>query len=409
MAITQTSPPVITGECKVGEELTATSGTYASGEVKNTKWYYSDNGGTDWAVKGLFTTRLLTAEDVGRIFKVADVVQEGEADPEEFDSEKTGVVYPADTTIGPVTISGPATGVVGEAVNFTADNTGDSEYLTYAWVVEGEGVNCEIADATSNPVAITFSEPAAAANITVTVSTVDNTCTDSPQTAEKVYDSQVTPPEPEPGAELGKKTDTVLEGEPFTGKILTIIPGTAQGGKEPYTETYSWEWGTDGSWDVIDGFAGLSYSLGETDKGKSVRGVVTITDAAGAELRLASLGTGIIDDEPDQIVEGGELNGNAQYQAASILYWYRRWHNRDFVVTPVNSSAFTLTHNGKLGDFGRMAYTPTEGEKELVIGWLANRWDGDIAVEGTKITMTCVGGGNFHPGGGGSPRSLTVA
>jgi len=406
MSISQISPPVITGVCKVGEELTATPGTYSSGEIKNTKWYYSENGGADWIVKGLTRTHLLTAEDVGRVFKVADVVQEGEEDGE-FDSEKTGVIYPADTTIGEVTIGGPVTGLVGEAVSFSASNSGDSQYLTYAWKVEG--ANCTIADPTSNPVSITFQEPAAAAQITCTVDTPDNTCTDKPVDGVKVYDSQVLPPEPEPGEPLAKKTDTVLEGEPFTGNILTIIPGTAQGGTEPYTETYSWEWGTDGSWTTIDGYAGLSYSLGETDKGKSVRGVVTITDAAGAELRLASLGTGIVADEPEQIVPGGELNGNAQYQAASILYWYRRWHNRDFVVTPVSSSTFTLTPNGKLEDFGRMAYTPTEGEKELVIGWLANRWDGDIAVDGTAITMTCVGGGNFHPSGGGSPRSLTVA
>ena len=370
MAITQTSAPVITGVCKVGEELTATPGTYEGGEIKNTKWYYSDNGGADWVVKGVTRTQVLTADDVGRVFKCADVVgpkigQDGET--VEFDSDKTGVIYPADAKLGTLTVDGPATGVVGTSQTFTAsvDGDADSKFITWAWEIQdAKGV--------------------------------------------KVYDSQSVAPDPEPGAELGKKTDTVLEGEPFTGNILTIIPGTAQGGEAPYTEAYSWEAGTDGSWDVIDGFAGISYSLGGTDKGKSIRGVVTITDAKGATLRLASLGTGIVDDEPEQIVPGGELGGNAQYQAASILYWYRRWHNRDFVVTPVSTSTFSLTPNGKLEDFGRMAYTPTEGEKELVIGWLTDRWDGDIAVEGSKITLTCVGGGNFHPSGGGSPRSLTV-
>lgn len=404
MAISQSVAPTISGVAKVGETLTATPGTYSEGSV-STAVFKSANGGADWTEDNRGLEFVLGADDISMVFKAVDTVTFGEEDAT-FDSEKSGVVLPADTTIGAVTIGGPVTGLVGEAVSFSASNAGDSEYLSYAWAVEG--ANAEIADPTSNPVSVVFEEPAAAAKITVEVSTVDNTCTDNPQTAEKVFDSQVLPPEPEPGDDLEKKTDTVLEGEPFTGNILTIIPGTAQGGTEPYTETYSWEWGTDGSWTTIDGFAGISYSLGETDKGKSVRGVVTITDAAGAELRLASLGTGIVSDEPEQIVPGGELNGNAQYQAASILYWYRRWHNRDFVVTPVSSSSFTLTANGKLEDLGRMAYTPTEGEKELVIGWLANRWDGDIAVDGTTITMTCVGGGNFHPSGGGSPRSLTV-
>ena len=405
MAISQSVAPTISGVAKVGETLTATPGTYSDGSV-STAVFKSANGGADWTEDNRGLEFVLGTDDVAMVFKAVDTVTVGE-ESDTFDSEKSGVVLPADTTIGTVTIGGPATGLVGEPVSFSASNTGDSEYLSYAWQVEG--ANCSMADDTSNPVSITFEEPAAAAKITVTVSTPDNTCTDNPQTGEKVYDSQVLPPEPEPGDALEKKTDTVLEGEPFTGNILTIVPGTAQGGTLPYTETYSWEWGTDGSWTTIDGYAGISYSLGETDKGKSVRGVVTITDAEGATLRLASLGTGIVADEPEQIVPGGELNGNAQYQAASILYWYRRWHNRDFVVTPVNPSTFTLTPNGKLEDLGRMSYTPTEGEKELVIGWLANRWDGDISVEGTAITMTCVGGGNFHTSGGGSPRSLTVA
>lgn len=405
MAISQSAAPTISGVAKVGETLTATPGTYSEGSV-STAVFKSANGGADWTEDNRGLEFELGAGDVAMVFKAVDTVTVGE-DSATFDSERSGVVYPADTTIGEVTIGGPATGLVGEAVSFSASNTGDSQYLTYAWTVEG--ANYTIEDPTSNPVSITFQEPAAAAQITCTVDTPDNTCIDKPVEGVKVYDSQVAPPEPEPGDPLTKVTDTVLEGEPFTGNILTIVPGTAQGGTEPYTETYSWEWGTDGSWTTIDGYAGISYSLGETDKGKSVRGVVTITDAEGATLRLASLGTGIVADEPEQIVPGGELNGNAQYQAASILYWYRRWHNRDFVVTPVSSSAFTLTPNGKLEDFGRMAYTPTEGEKELVIGWLANRWDGDIAVDGTTITMTCVGGGNFHPSGGGSPRSLTVA
>lgn len=417
MAITQTSAPVITGVCKVGEELTATPGTYEGGEIKNTKWYYSDNGGADWVVKGVTRTQVLTADDVGRVFKCADVVgpkigQDGET--VEFDSDKTGVIYPADAKLGTLTVDGPATGVVGTSQTFTAsvDGDADSKMITWAWEIQdAKGVkreNVSWVDPTANPATVTFSEPASAVKVVAYAGTEQTNVIDSPVTGSSVYDSQSVAPDPEPGAELGKKTDTVLEGEPFTGNILTIIPGTAQGGEAPYTEAYSWEAGTDGSWDVIDGFAGISYSLGGTDKGKSIRGVVTITDAKGATLRLASLGTGIVDDEPEQIVPGGELGGNAQYQAASILYWYRRWHNRDFVVTPVSTSTFSLTPNGKLEDFGRMAYTPTEGEKELVIGWLTDRWDGDIAVEGSKITLTCVGGGNFHPSGGGSPRSLTV-
>ena len=404
MAITQTSPPVITGVCKVGEELTATPGVYESGEIKNTKWYYSENGGADWTVKGLTKSHLLTAEDVGRVFKVADVVQEGEEDPEEFDSAKTGVVYPADTTIGTVSIGGPATGLVGEAISFSANNTGDSEYLTYAWEVEGEGVNCDIADSASNPVNITFSEPAAAAKIKVTVSTVDTTCTDNPQTAEKVYDSQVLPPEPEPGAELEKKTDTVLDGVPFVGEILTIIPGTAQGGKEPYVTTYSWQRGDQGTWHTIDGFKTEAYSPNKDDIGFSIRGVATITDSEDAELVLPSLGTTPVVEQPEVIDPDSGFSGWVQYNIANLLYHYRQWHKRDLVIGAIDHQTFTVTGAGRMEDLGRAASTPTDGEIVMVWNWLVFHWTGTIENVGEGAAgvfkLSCVGSGRFVPSGG---------
>lgn len=312
-------------------------------------------------------------------------------------------------SLGTVTINGPSTFATNEAQSFTASITQKLETSVLTW----EGVGFDLYSSETGgltgdqdhdeSITLIFN---VAGTYTIKAGWSDEAADNSPQYSEE-YVLTVNEPAP-PAPELTKKTDTVVTGEPFTGNVLTLVPGAAQGGTEPYSEAYSWEASTDGNWDVIDGYTGLTYSLGETDKGKSIRGVVTVTDAKSETLRIASLGTGIVDDEPEQIVEGGELSGNAQYQVASILYWYRRWHNRDFLVTPVDANTFTLNPAGKLGDQGRLAYTPTEGEQKLVIDWLANRWDGDISVSGTTITMKCVGGGNFHPGGGGEPRSLTT-
>ena len=104
-----------------------------------------------------------------------------------------------------------------------------------------------------------------------------------------------------------------------------------------------------------------------------------------------------------------ELNSNAQYQVASILYWYRRWHNRDLLVKPIDSASFTISAGGKLGNNGVVANPPTEGEKKRVADWLTERWDGEITISGDSITLKCVGSGNFHPGGGGAPVSVQGA
>ena len=418
MAITQTSPPVITGVCKVGEELTATPGVYESGEIKNTKWYYSENGGADWTVKGLTKSHLLTADDVGRVFKVADIVQEGEADPEEFDSAKTGVIYPADANIGTVSVTGPSTGVVDEAVEFTCavDGDADENLLAVAWTVEdaeGQAIgNASIADASANPVSITFAEPAVACRVVATVSSIQTNVVDSPASGSAVYDSQVPSPPPTPDPDLpdagdgplAKLTDSVLEGVPFVGQILTIIPGAAQGGKEPYSTVYSWERGDQGTWHTIDGYDQEAYSPGGNDLGFSIRGVATIVDADGTELRLPTLGTTPVAEEPDPINPDSEFSGWAQYNIANLIFNYRRWHNRDLQVGMIDHQTFTIQGIGRLDDLGRAAATPTDGEILMVWDWLKFHWTGSMENMGTGTSgifkLSCMGTGRFVPSGG---------
>ena len=320
---------------------------------------------------------------------------------------------PADdmASLGTVSITGPSSFVTGEAQSFTASITSKLETTLLTW----EGVGCDLYDAATGgltgdqdhdeTISLTFTTPG---EYTIIATYTDWNAENSPSKSEG-YVLTVSAPV-EPGEPLTMKTESVLEGEPFIGKTLTLIPGTAQGGEEPYNTTYSWESGTDGSWSPIDGFAGLTYVLKETDKGKTVRAVATVTDAKGAELRLATLGTGIVDKEPDQIVEGGDLSGNAQYQAASLLYWFRREFGRDLLITPIDGNSFKMAPNGKVGAQSRMDKAPTSGELELWARWTAWRWAGDMTdstESDSTITLKCVGGGNFHPCGGQSPRLLT--
>lgn len=419
MAITQNSSPTISVG-KVGDTLTATPGSYSTGDV-TTSVFKSANGGADWVVDNRGLEFELAAGDVAMVFKTVDTVTAGE-ETETFESERSSVVLPADTTIGTVTVTGPATGIIGEEQTFSALVSGDSEYLTYQWSVIG--ATATVSGGDTPAATIVFEEPAAVCTVECEVSTVDNTNTDSPQSGSVSYNSQEVPEPPEPGDPLTKYTETELVGEAFTGESLQMVPGAAQGGAEPVTYAYSWERGKDGSWDVIDGYTQQNYVVLPADLGYSIRAVTTATDAEGETLRLPSTGTALVQEPFDPINPdpNAVLNAFTQYQAASLLINYQQWHARTFVITPVSDNSFKLQPGGKLSNQAdvrslfrtgtRMAYTPTKGEWLAVRDWLAFRWTGTIEdyseVDGSFL-LTTKGGGRFVPGGGYSPSALSIA
>jgi len=418
--VEQLTAPTITVGKKVGEGLIATSGTYQTGTVTTTV-FKSANGGADWVEDNRGTEFVLEAGDVAMVFKAVDTVTV-DGDSVTFETAKSGVVLPADTTIGTVTVTGPATGVIGESQTFSAAVTGDSEYLTYAWQVVG--ANATISGENESVATIVFAEPAAVCTVECVVSTVDNTNTDSPQSGSASYNSQEVPAPPEPGDPLTKYTDTELVGDAFTGQSLQMIPGVAQGGTEPLSYSYSWERGKGGSWDVIDGYTNQNYVILPADLGYSIRAVTTATDAEGETLRLPSTGTGLVQEPFDPINPdpNAVLDAYTQYQAASLLINYQQWHARTFVITPVSNNSFKLQPGGKLSNQPdsrtlfrqgtRMDYTPTQGEWLAVRDWLAFRWTGTIEdyseIDGSLL-LTTKGGGRFVPGGGYSPSALSIA
>ena len=425
MAITQTKPPAIDGTTEVGQPLYAVAGTYSAGATsQGFTWQRSDNGGANWSAQpgGNKETIVLVEGDIGAVFRVVETVLDSEGGTVEFESAKSSAVKPAPTQIGDVTVTGPATGLVNTPLTFSAINTGESQYLTYAWTVKGG--NASIANAAVNPAVITFTEPAAAVSVDCVIDTPDNTCTDNPQTGSTEFDSQVAPPEPDEDTPLEKKTDSVISGEAFVGTVLQLVPGSAQGGKAPISYSYAWERGTGGSWDTIDGFTSQSYAIREQELGYSVRAVTIAVDAEGTELRLASTGTALVQEPFDPINENPDalLNANTQYQAMSLLIHYQAWHARTLIITPLTDSSFKVTPGGKLSNqpptmelfkqSTRMSYTPTEGEWRAVRDWMAFRWTGKLtdssAVDGSFVLSTA-GGGRFVPGGGSLPSEIEVA
>ena len=235
--VSQISAPSITGEAKVGVTLSANAGEYTSGERLGWVWYKSQNGGAEWVVAGEGDSYVLAEENIGQVFMVAELIQTAEDDTEgqEFRSDRTSGVRPADTVIGEVVIDGPDKGSLQVPYTFTAINAGESQYLTYAWSVEGG--SAVITDSTANPTPILFTSISESCVVKCVIDTPDNTCTDAPANGSKSFEREdeggTEPPAEPDGVQLNSNAAYQAESiqRAFTRQFnreLVITPVTDQ-------------------------------------------------------------------------------------------------------------------------------------------------------------------------------------
>ena len=85
---------------------------------------------------------------------------------------------PADTTIGTVTVAGSDAVNESDVTIYTASNDGDAAGLSYAWAVEGG-----TGTSTTASCEVTWGS-AGAGKVTCTITSTDETCTDSPQSGD---------------------------------------------------------------------------------------------------------------------------------------------------------------------------------------------------------------------------------
>ena len=85
---------------------------------------------------------------------------------------------PADTTIGTVTVAGSAAVTESDVTTYTASNDGDAADLSYAWTIEGG-----TGTSTTASCEVTWGS-AGDGKVTCTISSTEETCTDSPQSGE---------------------------------------------------------------------------------------------------------------------------------------------------------------------------------------------------------------------------------
>ena len=85
---------------------------------------------------------------------------------------------PADTKIGTVTVAGSEAVNESDVTSYTASHDGDADDLSYAWVIEG-GTGTSATETCE----VTWGS-AGAGKVTCTISSTDETCTDSPQSSD---------------------------------------------------------------------------------------------------------------------------------------------------------------------------------------------------------------------------------
>ena len=128
-------------------------------------------------------------------------------------------------------------------------------------------------------------------------------------------------------------------------------------------------------------------------------------------------------DYPDVLNEGGVWTDWTHYNARSLLYWYREWHERDLVLDPTDSNEITILLAGRLDDpdpgfdpgaparkSPRWADdTITRGEINLISEWLSFHFTGGIVEDFSgdgEWRLDCMNWGRFVPSGGQTPRSF---
>ena len=298
-----TGLPTISGTVRVGETLTADVTGIADEDgltnvVFSYQWMAYDTNIQD-ATGSSYT---LVSDDEGRTIKVTVSFTDAEGHQESRTSEPTGAVEAAPNTsaTGQPTISGTVR--VGETL--TADVTGiaDEDGLTnvvfsYQWMA----YDTNIQDATGSSYTLVSDDEGTV--IKVTVSFTD---------AEGHQESRTS--EPTGAVEAAPNTSATgqptISGTVRVGETLTAdVTGIAD--EDGLTNVvFSYQWMAD---EDIAGATGSSYTLTKDDKGKTIKVIVSFTDAEGNPETLTSDPTGEVAAKPNTQATGAPtISGTAQ-------------------------------------------------------------------------------------------------
>ena len=313
-----TGLPTIIGRLQVGETLTADVSSIADSDgLTNVSYNYqwiANDGNTDTDMAGQTdSTYTLTDADAGKAIKVRVSFTDDADDEETLTSAATGVVAakPNTAPTGLPTISG--TPQVGETLTADISGIADADGLddvsySYQWISGGTDID----GATGSSYLLTSSEQGQTIQVGVTF-------TDDAGNAESLTSAATgvvaaKPNSPATGA-------PTIGGTPQVGETLTADTSgiTDADGLTNVSYSYQWIRSDNGAAADIGGQTASTYTLADSDAGKTIKVRVSFTDDADHEETLTSAATDTVAATKPGVP--GHLNVFPHDAEALDVYW----------------------------------------------------------------------------------------
>ena len=281
-----TGTPTISGTAQVGETLTADTSGISDADGLTSVTYSYQWLGDDAAIAGATgSTYTLADADEGKTVKVQVSFTDDAANGETRTSEATDAVatatQPNNPATGAPTISGTAQ--VGETLTANTSGIADEDGLdnaafTYQWLAD----NTANSGATGSTYTLVAADEGKA--VTVQVSFTDDGGNDETLTS-AATDAVVAATQPNtPATGAPTISGTARVGETLTADTLGISDADGL-----TNATLSYQWLADDA--DISGATGSTYTLTDSDEGKTVEVRVSFTDDAGHDEALTSTAT----------------------------------------------------------------------------------------------------------------------
>ena len=320
-----TGVPAISGTAQAGETLTAdTSGIADTDGLSNATFSYQwvrNDGSDDADIAGATgATYTLVDTDEGKTIRVRVSFTDDAVNEETLTSAPTATVQarPNSPATGAPTISGTAR--VGEML--TADTSGiaDADGLSnatfsYQWIRNDGSGDADIAGATG--ATYTLVDADEGKTIRVRVAFVDDGGNEELLTGTATATVQARPNSPATGA-------PTISGTAQVGETLTADASGIEDEDGLSNTTFSYQWiRNDGSGEAdIAGATGATYTLVDTDEGKTIRVRVAFVDDRGHQETRTSAATAAIVPALDSESETEEKDGPvwSATMTAGLLY-----------------------------------------------------------------------------------------